>query len=111
VLEATVRKLAKPADQLLAWLGPAIEQDAFEVGDEVHAAFVSRRPASETAFRRNERGRWQADLYALAKIELGALGVNEIYGGGERGYADFDRFFSFRRDGRTGRMATLIWLA
>jgi hypothetical protein len=120
VLEATVRKLAKPASELLAWLGPAIEQEAFEVGDEVRAAFEHLSPLrerstksgeGETAFRRNARGRWQADLYALAKIELGALGVNEIYGGGERCYADSDRFFSFRRDGRTGRMATLIWLA
>jgi YfiH family protein len=110
VLERTIAALATEPAGLLAWLGPAIEQEAFEVGAEVREQFLSRDPADERAFVRNARARWQADLYALARSALERLGVNQIYGGGYACYADRDRFFSYRRDGRTGRMATLIWL-
>ncbi len=108
VLENTVRALGPSAD-LLAWLGPAIEPEAFEVGGEVGEAFLARDGANAAAFTANTRGRFQADLYELARIELRRLGVGEIHGGGWRCYADQERFFSHRRGAPTGRMATLIW--
>lgn len=110
VLEATVQALRVHPDQLLAWLGPAISQTAFEVGPEVRAAFVARSVANADAFVVNAAGRYQADLYALARNALGAAGVRYISGGGVCTSSDSQRFFSFRRDGRTGRMATLAWL-
>jgi hypothetical protein len=110
VLSATVHALQRPGAQLLAWLGPAIEQAAFEVGDEVREQFLARAPESASAFVRNARQRWQADLYGLARQELLRLGVTRIFGGGLACFADRERFFSYRREARTGRMATLIWL-
>jgi hypothetical protein len=96
--------------RVLAWLGPAIEQDMFEVGPEVRDQFVARSSDNDGAFLANARGRWQADLYDLARRELARLGVTEVFGGGLRCYADRDRFYSYRRDGKTGRMATLVWM-
>ena len=110
VLEATVRKLGVAPDQLLAWLGPAISQEHFEVGDDVRDAFVSRDPSAAPAFVGNPRGRWQCDLYALARRRLAALGVQDVSGGGWCTFADAARFFSYRRDGQCGRMAALIWM-
>jgi YfiH family protein len=111
VLGATVNTLGVAAEQLMAWLGPAIEQSAFEVGPEVREEFVTRNAAAATAFAANARGRWQADLYALARLELARLGVREVYGGTYRCHEDAARFFSYRRDGgKTGRMASLVWL-
>lgn len=110
VLEETIKALAVPAQELLAWLGPAIEQDAFEVGPEVREQFVARDPNNVGAFELNERGRWQADLYQLARNELARLGVKDVHGGGFKVFADHERFFSYRRNARTGRMATLVWL-
>jgi YfiH family protein len=110
VLAQTIAALAAPPQELLAWLGPAIEQPAFEVGEEVREQFVARNPANASAFDRNERGRWQADLYALARQELRQLGVQQIHGGGFRTHADAKRFFSYRREQRTGRMASLVWM-
>lgn len=110
VLERTVRALDAAPGDLIAWLGPAIEQEAFEVGGEVREQFVARDAGAATAFVENTRGRWQADIYALARRELAKLGVDDVHGGGFRCYADHERFFSYRRDGQTGRMATLIWL-
>jgi YfiH family protein len=109
VLERTVRALAVGPERLIAWLGPTISQRHFEVGDEVRAAFMSGDPASESAFVANARGRWQCDLYALARLRLAALGVSDVFGGGWCTYAEASRFFSYRRDGQCGRMAALIW--
>ena len=109
-MEATVRRLSVEPTQLLAWLGPAIGQKHFEVGDDVRAAFTSEDVQAASAFEANAHGRWQCDLYALARRKLAALGVNAIYGGSWCTYGDAARFFSFRRDGRCGRMAALIWL-
>lgn len=109
VLEATVRAMKTPAGELLAWLGPAIGQAHFEVGEEVRAAFVSADGGASAAFIANERGRWQCDLYVLARRRLAALGVRALYGGAWCTFADRRRFFSYRRDGRCGRMAALIW--
>jgi YfiH family protein len=111
ILDSTVSSLGLPGDDLLAWLGPAIAAEAFEVGDEVRIAFTARDAAAAQAFRPNARGRWQADLYALARLELARLGVRAVYGGGLCTAEDAERFFSYRRDGQTGRMATLIWIA
>lgn len=110
VLEETIKALGISPDRLLAWLGPAIEQSAFEVGSEVREQFIARDPANAAAFESNARGRWQADLYALARQELSRLGVNDVFGGGFRVFAEEGRFFSYRRHSKTGRMATLVWL-
>lgn len=109
VLEATVRAMNTPPAELLAWLGPAIGPAHFEVGAEVRAVFVAADPAAAAAFAVNERGRWQCDLYTLARQRLVALGVCAVHGGGWCTHADKGRFFSYRRDGRCGRMAALIW--
>jgi polyphenol oxidase len=110
VLEATVAELDVDASRLMAWLGPAIGPEHFEVGDEVRAVFVAREPESARAFAANARGRWQCDLSALARRRLIALGVTQIFGGPWCTFADPARFFSYRRDGRCGRMAALLWL-
>jgi hypothetical protein len=110
VLGSALDAMQVAPDRVLAWLGPAIEQDAFEVGPEVREQFLARSADNELAFKANARGRWQADLYDLARRELARLGVTQVSGGGFSCYADRDRFFSFRRDGTTGRMATLIWM-
>jgi YfiH family protein len=109
VLENTVAALELPAAELTAWLGPAISQAHFEVGAEVRDAFVGADAGAAAQFTPNARGRWQADLVALARRRLTALGIAEIHGGTWCTYADRERFFSFRRDGQGGRMAALIW--
>lgn len=110
VLEATIRAMRTRAGDLIAWLGPAIGQESFEVGDDVRAAFIARNADAAAAFIPNARERWQADLYRLARQRLLALGVERIHGGGYCTYRDEARFFSHRRDNRSGRMATLLWL-
>lgn len=110
VLENTLKALDCPADQVSVWLGPAIGPDVFEVGDEVKEAFVSQLDQTDTAFTRNERGRWLADIYLLARLRLQQQGVQLISGGGFCTYSDSDRFFSYRRQAITGRMASLIWM-
>jgi YfiH family protein len=109
VLEAGAAQFDDPA-RVLAWLGPAIGPRAFEVGGEVRRAFLDRDPASASAFVANRPGHWLADIYALARRRLRAGGVTRIYGGGLCTYSEPDRFYSFRRDRITGRMASLIWL-
>jgi YfiH family protein len=109
VLEATVKAMAIPPAHLIAWMGPTISQPHFEVGDEVRAAFLSHDPAASTAFEQNARGRWQCDLYRLARRRLEVLGLHSVHGAGWCTFADADHFFSYRRDGQCGRMAALIW--
>ncbi|MDH3616267.1 MAG: peptidoglycan editing factor PgeF [Gammaproteobacteria bacterium] len=108
VIEATVAKIACTPSDLLVWMGPGISQSAFEVGDEVKDAFVTHDPGSAACFLANERGRWQADLYELARRRLSALGVTAIYGGGYCTYTDRERFFSYRRDSHCGRMVSFV---
>ncbi|MBV9696518.1 MAG: peptidoglycan editing factor PgeF [Gammaproteobacteria bacterium] len=110
VIEATVAALAVPPGRLLAWLGPVIGPQHFEVGEEVRAAFLAREPADAEAFTPNVRGRWQCDLAQLARARLRRLGVTALYGGSWCTYADPVRFFSHRREAPCGRMAALIWL-
>jgi len=108
VAARTVAAMQTPSERLLAWLGPAISQQAFEVGDEVRSAFAALDEGTADSFERNARGRWQADLYALARRQLRSAGVPAVYGGGLCTYADAGRFFSFRRDGQCGRMASFV---
>ena len=109
VLENTVAALDVPAGELTAWLGPAISQKHFEVGEDVRAAFTASDAGAAAHFTANSRGRWQADLVGLARRRLATLGVDDVHGGTWCTFADRERFFSFRRDGRGGRMAALIW--
>lgn len=111
VLEATLDALATPADQILVWLGPAIGPDAFEVGPEVRDAFIAQHAEADTAFRPSANaGRYLADIYALARIRLAARGITAVHGGGFCTVSD-PRFYSYRRASRTGRFASLVWLA
>jgi YfiH family protein len=99
--------------RLMAWLGPAIGPSHFEVGDEVREAFITRDKLSAMAFRRSralQTAKWLADLFLLARLALSRGGVTDIYGGEVCTFSDPERFFSYRRDGCTGRMAGLIWL-
>jgi YfiH family protein len=114
VLEATIARLADlrtQAHDLVAWLGPAIGPAAFEVGDEVRAAFVARDPGALACFAPQRGGKWLADLYALARRRLAAAGVTHVSGGGWCTRTDAMRFFSYRRQRESGRMAALVWLA
>lgn len=111
VIEATLHKMACPAGRILAWLGPAISQSAYEVGPELRDTFVNACGEDAAAFRAGKPGKFQADLYALARRRLLSAGVQAVYGGGFCTYADTQRFYSYRRDGAaSGRMASLIWL-
>lgn len=112
IIESSIAGMNAPPDELMAWLGPAIGPCHFEVGDEVRVAFLEAaagdcahafRPAGKT-------GKWMADLYELARIRLRDAGVLDVYGGGFCTFCDETRFYSFRRDGTTGRMAALICL-
>jgi len=110
VLEATLAALPVPSGELLAWLGPAIGPAAFEVGEEVRAAFAAAA-AEDAAHFTPDGERWRADLFGLARARLRRGGVGAVYGGGSCTHAQPSRFFSHRRDGRSGRMASLIWRA
>jgi len=110
VIEQAVRAMNVSPQMLMAWLGPAIGPHAFEVGNEVRDAFIARQPQAAAAFLPGMPGKWLADLYQLARLRLDALGVTRIYGGGWCTYNERERFFSYRRDGVTGRMGTFIWL-
>lgn len=110
VLEKTVESMRTPPTSLLAWLGPAAGPCDYEIGAEVHDRFVGQDPSVETAFTATRSGHWRVDLYALARQRLRQAGVSEIFGGGLSTIAEPLRFYSHRRDGRTGRMASLIWI-
>ena len=110
VIEATVQAMQVAPKNIMAWLGPAIGPGAFEVGAEVRAAFIAAQPQAASAFVPGKKGKWFADIYELASLRLNALGVAGIHGGGFCTYQDRERFFSYRRDGATGRMGTFIWL-
>lgn len=111
VLENTVRSMAVSSTTIMAWLGPAIGPQAFEVGAEVRTAFVAQDTDADAAFTAAAAsGKFMADLYALARLRLQRIGVTQIYGGGACTYSDPGLYFSYRREPVTGRMATLIWL-
>lgn len=111
MLENTVATFSD-ASSVMAWLGPAIGPSAFEVGQEVKAGFCAQNPLSERCFAPSDNaGKWLADLYGLARLRLSSAGVSDVYGGDFCTFTEQSRFFSYRRDGVTGRMATCIWLA
>jgi YfiH family protein len=110
VLEQTVAAMRTPAEELLAWLGPAAGPAAYEVGAEVREVFLSLDPHATMAFVPTRPGHWHVDLYALARRRLQGCGVSRISGGGLCTISDPARFYSHRRDGRTGRMASVIWI-
>jgi YfiH family protein len=117
VLERTVESLKPQSLQspvgdsrdFRAWLGPCISREHFEVGDEVREEFVRQDAGASQYFERNAKGRWQADLVSLARRRLNALGIEDISGGRWCTFADRERFYSHRRDGKGGRLAALIW--
>ena len=110
VVENGVHAMQRPGAQLLAWLGPAIGPEAFEVGEEVRDAFIAEDPHATVAFSPSPGGRWLADIYLLARQRLARMQVTAVYGGHWCTVNDAARFYSYRRDGVTGRMASLIWL-
>ena len=109
VIEQTIAAMGAEGE-LMAWLGPAIGPDAFEVGEEVREAFLADESATEAAFVPSANDRWLADIYTLARLRLNRAGVMALSGGEYCTYSDPRRFYSYRRDGRTGRMASLIWI-
>ncbi|HWA12318.1 MAG TPA: peptidoglycan editing factor PgeF [Burkholderiales bacterium] len=110
VIENTVAAMDADPGDLVAWLGPAIGPDAFEVGADVRDAFLAQDAGAADAFRDHRPGKWLADLFRLARRRLAALGVAEVHGGGLCTVSDPRRFFSHRRDRVSGRMAALVWL-
>jgi len=110
VLEQTVAAMRCDPRKISAWLGPAIGPQAFEVGEEVREAFQAHDLQAAACFRPSRPGHWLADLYALARLRLAAVGLKHLYGGNHCTYTESGQFFSYRRDGQTGRMASLIWL-
>ena len=111
VLEATLAELRAPPARLLAWLGPCIGAASYEVGEEVRAAFVAHDAAAAACFVATRPGHWLCDLVGLARQRLRAAGLERIHGGGFDTFTD-PRCYSYRRDGaRSGRFASLIWLA
>ena len=112
VLEETVACFADSPESIMAWLGPAIGPDAFEVGPEVREAFMAEQSEAATAFvSSSNEGKWLADIYLLARLRLARAGVTAVYGGEYCTFSDGEQFYSYRRNGQTGRMASIIWLA
>jgi len=114
VITNSIYELAKVSlnskyDDLLVWLGPAIGPNCFEIGAEVREVFLEKSIRYENAFKPKTNGKYLADIYELARIELNTLGIFNIYGGNYCTMTEKDLFFSYRRDNQTGRMATLIW--
>ncbi len=109
ILEATVAAMGCTPDELIAWFGPAIGPDVYEVGADVYDAFLASGAENSIAFKPSG-DRWMANLYELARLSLNRLGIRNISGGKYCTYSEPDQFYSHRRDGITGRMATVIWL-
>ena len=110
VLQNTIAAMNVAPVEIMAYLGPAIGADAFEVGQDVFDAFCVPMSEAADAFEDIGGGKYLADIYALARLVLRREGVNMIYGGTHCTVLERDTFFSYRRDGITGRMASLIWL-
>jgi polyphenol oxidase len=110
VLEKTVAAMDTDASRVIAWLGPAAGPQAYEIGQEVFDTFVSHDPGAASAFVATRPGHWKVDLYALARLRLANAGVTRVFGGDLCTISDPQRFYSHRRDARSGRMATLVWM-
>lgn len=111
IIEATIAKAPCEPSQIMAWLGPAIGPTAFEAGDDVRNIFLSQAPENKSGFTSITEGKWWVDMYHIARQHLSAVGIYDIYGDVDCTVLNPDRFFSFRRDHDTGRMASLIWIA
>ncbi|MGE3920923.1 MAG: peptidoglycan editing factor PgeF [Gammaproteobacteria bacterium] len=111
IIENGVNILRRFTDELLVWLGPGISAQVYEVGSEFREQFLNKNPENEVAFKPKENDKWLADMYEIARISLRTVGVNAIYGGEYCTYSDPKRFYSYRRDHTTGRMASMIWFA
>lgn len=112
VLEESIAAMGCEPGVILAWLGPAIGPTAFEVGGEVRDAFMAEQAEAAAAFvPSSSEGKWLADIYQLARLRLARAGVTAVYGGEHCTFSDSERFYSYRRDGQTGRMASIVWLA
>jgi purine-nucleoside/S-methyl-5'-thioadenosine phosphorylase / adenosine deaminase len=110
IIETTIKNLAVEPESLLVWLGPAIGPDVYEVGEEVYHAFIKDDDEAKQAFTSVSEGHWLFDIYHLAKLRLNKIGVKQIYGGDRCTLSEEQDFFSYRRDGVTGRMASMIWI-
>ena len=110
MLENTIDAMGVPPLEIMAWLGPAIGPEAFEVGEDVREAFCRNLSAAEAAFHAIGGGKYLADIYALAKLVLRRAGISRIYGGEHCTVLEREYFFSYRRDGQTGRMLSAVWL-
>lgn len=110
VIERTLDKMPVSRDRILVWLGPAIGPEAFEVGSEVKDVFLGKSADFDSAFKPHSEGKWLMDIYLAARIQLKQLGIEDVYGGGFCTYTEVERFYSFRRDKQTGRMASLVWM-
>ncbi|MDH5516712.1 MAG: peptidoglycan editing factor PgeF [Gammaproteobacteria bacterium] len=111
VIEATVTSMQQKPEDIMVWLGPAIGPSCFEVGSDVYHAFVSQDQQAARAFKQTDGEHFLADIYQLARIRLQRLGINQVYGGGLCTYSDEERFYSFRKNKITGRMASMIWIS
>lgn len=112
IIENAIKAIRlQSAGEILAWLGPAIGQNHFEVGEEVREKFLKHSLVASSAFVAGKPGKWMANLYTLAQQRLNDMGVHRVYGGDYCTYTDSSQFYSYRRDKETGRMASLIWLA
>lgn len=109
VIESTLTHFTDAPEQLMAWLGPAIGAEVYEVGDEVRAAFLQQDPEGELGFKPSPNDRWLLDMYLIARQRLNNKGVTAIYGGEHCTYTENNRFFSHRRDPKTGRQVSLIY--
>ncbi|MEO7741349.1 MAG: peptidoglycan editing factor PgeF [Usitatibacter sp.] len=109
VVESAVDALGVPPADVIAWMGPTIGADAFEVGPEVREAFVASDPKAAQAFRAHRPGKFMADLYGLARLRLASRGVTQAFGGGYCTFHETGRFFSYRRAAKSGRMGAYIW--
>ena len=110
IITNAIETFAENRENIIAWLGPCIGASHYEIDDEVRNACLNICGAAEHAFNPGRDGHWFADLHRLAKYQLAHLGIENIYGGGYCTYGDANLFFSYRRDGITGRMASLIWM-
>lgn len=110
IVEATIKKLPVESETLMVWLGPAIGADVYEVGKEVYDAFTKDHEEAKQAFTATSEGHWLFDIYGLARLRLSKMGITQIYGSDHCTLSEEDKFFSYRRDDVTGRMASLIWI-
>ena len=110
IIDATIKQMQSPPAELLVWLGPAIGPEAFRVNDQIRVDFIDSNPDNSSAFAHQYQGHWLCDMYKIARNNLQRLGITQIYGGDHCTFRETDKFFSYRRQQTTGRMASLIWI-